>query len=64
MATTTELDVFSNVKEGSMTLASGSGIIVVEIDLASYNALETKDPNTLYLITSTDSSSSSSSSSE
>ena len=61
MATTTELDVFSNVKEGSMTLVSGSGIIVVEIDLASYNALEIKDPNTLYLITSTGTSSSSSS---
>ena len=49
---TTEIDVFGQVKDGSVSFASGSGINVVETDLASYNALATKDASTLYVITS------------
>ena len=54
------INVFRDVTEGSVTLASGTGIDVVETDLASYNALETKDENTLYVITSLGTTSSSS----
>ena len=48
----TEINVFGQVVEGSVSFASGSGISVVETDLASYNALTTKDASTLYVITS------------
>ena len=63
MSQTTIIDVFSQVNEGSVSFASGSGINVVETDLQTYNALTTKDPTTLYVITSLEPPSSSSSSS-
>ena len=52
MAQTTPIDVFSQASEGTLSFASGSGVLVVETDLQTYNALATKDANTLYVITS------------
>jgi len=56
MAETT-INVFDNKSEGTVTVASGSGILIVEKTQAQYDALTTKDANTLYLITSSGSSS-------
>lgn len=52
MAQTTPIDVFEEVQEGTVTFAADSGINVVEISIADYNELATKDANTLYVITS------------
>lgn len=52
MAQGEPIDVFGEVSEGTVTFAADSGIDVVEISLADYNALQAKDSNTLYLITS------------
>ena len=52
MAQGEPIDVFGTVTEGTITLAADSGINVVEISLVDYNALQVKDSNTLYLITS------------
>lgn len=52
MPQTTPIDVFSQVSDGTLSFASGSGVMVVEMSLAAYNALTTKDSNTLYVITS------------
>lgn len=52
MPQTTPIDVFSQVSDGTLSFASGSGVMVVEMSLADYNALTTKDSNTLYVITS------------
>ena len=46
------VDVFSDVEEGTVTVANGSQINIVEISSAAYNALTTKSATTLYLITS------------
>ena len=47
----TEQGVFTNPQEGHVTVASGSGIFIMEVSLSEYNGL-VKDANTLYLITS------------
>lgn len=52
MSQTTPIDVFAQVSDGTLSFASGSGVMVVETDLQTYNALTTKDANTLYVITS------------
>lgn len=48
----TEHNVFTSPQEGHVTVASGSGILIQEISLSDYNALGTRDANTLYLVTS------------
>ena len=48
----TTIDVFSKVREGTVSFAASSGINVVEKAQAEYDALTTKDASTLYVITS------------
>ena len=50
MAATT-LNVFANKSEGGITIAAGSTYTIQELTQAQYNALTTKDANTLYIIT-------------
>ena len=48
---TTTYNVFGTKTEGDITISAGSTYTIAELTQAEYNALTTKDANTLYIIT-------------